>query len=143
MAMAELVARWSKDPSTQVGAVIVDPVRNCVLGTGYNGLARGVEDSEYRLRDRDTKYAMTTHAEVNALINSALWKSLHGSTLYVTPLPPCSTCAGILVGVGIRRVVWRNHPNPLTAEKWVASAQLSATIFGEAGVIFEELKYED
>ena len=40
--MAKLVASWSKDPSTQVGAIAV---RNrTVIAQGYNGFPRGVDD---------------------------------------------------------------------------------------------------
>lgn len=49
-------ATWSKDPSTQVGAVIVDQA-NCVVSLGYNGLPRGVSDRRDRLDDRLKKYA--------------------------------------------------------------------------------------
>jgi len=47
--MAAVVAEWSKDPSTKVGAVAVDPDSRAVLSTGYNGLPRGVED--YTVQD--------------------------------------------------------------------------------------------
>ena len=43
--MAKLVASWSKDPSTQVGAIAV---RNrTVIAQGYNGFPRGVDDHQY------------------------------------------------------------------------------------------------
>lgn len=38
--LARLVATWSKDPSTKVGAVIVRPYRT-VASVGFNGFARG------------------------------------------------------------------------------------------------------
>lgn len=41
--LAQLVASWSKDPSTQVGAVIVDANRR-VVSLGYNGPPRGTSD---------------------------------------------------------------------------------------------------
>ncbi|MEG1463000.1 MAG: cytidine deaminase, partial [Anaerorhabdus sp.] len=40
MGLAHLSALRSKDPSTQVGAVIVDST-NRVVSIGYNGLPRG------------------------------------------------------------------------------------------------------
>ena len=40
--LAQHVATWSKDPSTQVGAVLVDR-RMRVIGMGYNGFPRGYE----------------------------------------------------------------------------------------------------
>ena len=44
--MAKLVASWSKDPSTQVGAIAVRN-RN-VIAQGYNGFPRGTDDHERR-----------------------------------------------------------------------------------------------
>ena len=68
--LAEHVAGWSKDPSTQVGCVIVNDKR-VVVGLGYNGFPRGVEDTPERLNDRPTKYLMVQHAEVNAILNGS------------------------------------------------------------------------
>ena len=42
--MAKLVSTWSKDPSTRVGAVIVDP-SNRLVSVGYNGFPKGVTDN--------------------------------------------------------------------------------------------------
>ena len=53
--LAEHISKWSKDPSTKVGAVIVDSYRR-IVSTGYNGFPQGVMDSYDRLTDRDTKY---------------------------------------------------------------------------------------
>lgn len=44
MDLARLVAGWSKDPSTQVGAVIVDPDKR-IVSTGFNGFPRCVNDA--------------------------------------------------------------------------------------------------
>ncbi len=41
MSLAEHVATWSKDPSTQVGCVIVDK-QNRVVSLGFNGFPRGI-----------------------------------------------------------------------------------------------------
>ena len=54
-------ARMSKDPSSQVGAVIVRPDKT-VASTGWNGFPRGVEDNREHLRDRDEKYPRVIHA---------------------------------------------------------------------------------
>ncbi|HJU15367.1 MAG TPA: deaminase [Stellaceae bacterium] len=45
MALARQVSCWSKDPSTKVGAVIVDN-QGRVVALGYNGFPRKVEDVE-------------------------------------------------------------------------------------------------
>lgn len=129
LGLSRYVAARSKDPSTKVGAVIVRPNRT-VAATGYNGFARGVEDSADRLSDRPTKHAFTVHAEVNAIVTAR--EPLDGYTLYVTPFQPCSNCASVIVQSGIRRVV------VLLAKKddgtWKDSFQASEQILREGGV---------
>jgi len=57
MSLAEEVSKWSKDPSTQVGCILVKDRR--VISTGFNGLPRGISDSLDRLTNREIKYEMT------------------------------------------------------------------------------------
>ncbi|TXH14542.1 MAG: dCMP deaminase family protein [Hyphomicrobiaceae bacterium] len=132
--MAELVSRWSKDPSTQCGAVITDS-NHRVLGVGYNGFPRGVEDRPDRLNDRPTKYRMIIHAEVNAILNSI--SSVVGCTLYVIPLAPCSDCAKLVIQSGITRVVCPRMP--VGKERWQESVELTKQMFSEAGVVLDEI----
>lgn len=125
--MARFIAtKFSKDPSTKVGAVITRPDRT-VAGIGYNGLPRGVADDE-RLLDRELKYEMTVHAELNAILNCR--EPLAGYTLYVWPLPPCARCATAIIQAGIRRVVTPGCRN----ERWAASNALASQMMFEAGV---------
>jgi dCMP deaminase len=98
--LAKHVAQWSKDPSTKVGAVIVND-RRIVIGVGYNGFPRGVLDHEDRYNDRPTKYAHVVHAELNAIFNAT--ESVQGCTLYVT-LAPCNECAKAIIQSGITSV---------------------------------------
>lgn len=139
MALAQHVAGWSKDPSTKVGAVIADH-HNRILGVGYNGFARSIEDSPDRLDDRETKLALTIHAEANALLNST--GSVEGATLYCWPLPPCSACASLLVQRGIRRVVAPELSGKLL-ERWGASCVLALEVLLEAGVELVEVPSEE
>ena len=99
--MAKLVASWSKDPSTQVGAVAV---RNrTVIAQGYNGLPRGMRDTDDRLTVRPLKIKMIVHAEMNAIYNAAEnGVSLKDSTVYVVGLPVCQECAKGLIQVGVK-----------------------------------------
>jgi dCMP deaminase len=129
MDLAAHVATWSKDPSTQVGAVIVDDRKN-IVGIGYNGFARGVEDSEERYNDRPVKYSMVVHAEANAIINAN--KSVVGCTIYSYPLFTCNECAKLIINSGIVKVV-----SPLSAakaERWQSAYDTSLTMYEEAGV---------
>ena len=128
--LAQHIAQRSKDPSTKVGAVIVRPNRT-IASVGYNGFPRGVNDDE-RLNDRPYKYAMTVHAEANAILSAN--ERLDGCTLYVTPLSPCSSCASILIQSGIKRVVAYMPHQP---EHWADSFAIARTMLDEAGVHWE------
>ena len=99
--LAEHVASWSKDPSTKVGAVVVDEKKR-VVSLGYNGFPRGVLDIDSRYNDRDTKHLFVAHAERNALDNAPLM--VDGCTLYVSLLP-CNECAKSIIQKGIIKVV--------------------------------------
>ena len=131
MLMADQVAAWSKDPSTQIGAVAVNSKQQ-VLSTGYNGFPRGIVDKESRLIDRDTKLKYVVHAEMNAIFNATYnGVSLSGATMYVSGLPCCSQCALGLIQVGVSRVVMKGDPeNP----RWKDSWKLARTIFNEAKI---------
>ncbi len=127
--MASLVSTWSRDPSTQVGAVAVRDRR--ILATGYNGLPAGVADTPERLDNRELKLLLTSHAETNLLTYAARdGVSLAGSTVYVT-LWPCSHCAGQLINAGVVQVVIPNQEPP---ERWATSFSLARQMFHEAGV---------
>lgn len=133
--VAALVAGWSKDPSTRVGAVAVRNRR--ILATGYNGLPMGVADLSERLEQRELKLAMVTHAEANCITHAAqAGVSLTDATVYVAPFHPCSNCAGLLINSGITRVV---IPKTVVPERWQANFTLASTMFYEAGVELVEL----
>ena len=130
--LAKLVGSWSKDPSTQVGAVIVDDNKR-IVSIGFNGFPKGVKDSEKRLVDREEKYAIIVHAEANALMFANA--SVEGCTLYTWPFQPCSRCAGLIVQSGIKRVVSVVHDE----ERWKKNFHISREILHEAGIILELL----
>ena len=100
--LAKLVSLWSKDPSTKVGSVIVRPDKT-IASVGYNGFPKGIPDNPDWYDNRDIKYKVVKHAEENDILFSQ--QSLVDHTLYVYPLPPCSSCAGDIIQRGIKRVV--------------------------------------
>jgi dCMP deaminase len=133
MKLAREISTWSKDPSTKIGAVIVNDERR-ILATGYNGFPRGIEDTDERLKDREQKYPLIVHGEMNALMN-ALYSgvSVKGATIYVWGLPVCSECTKNVIQSGIKRVVilFPEH----APEKWQAQwNNLSKPMYEEAGV---------
>jgi len=127
--MANHLSLLSKDPSTKVGAVIFDDKRRLVSG-GYNGFPRGLEDSDARLNDRDTKLKMTLHAEQNAIAFATA--PLVGATLFCTH-PCCARCTAQIIQVGIRHVCWP-MPSPDFIERWRDDLVLANTMFEESGV---------
>lgn len=130
MRLAKEIASHSKDPSTQCGAVIVDPLRR-IVSTGYNGFARGVHDTEERLTNRDVKLRMVLHAEQNALLYAKT--DLTGHTLYVYPIPPCAHCAAMIIQSGITRVV-ATYPASDRHLRWQGDWVLAKEMYDEAGV---------
>jgi dCMP deaminase len=127
--MARHVALLSKDPSTKVGAVIFDDKKR-IVSAGYNGLPRGVHDSEDRLTNRDIKYKMILHAEINAL--SFATGPVEGSTLFCTH-PCCTQCAAQVIQRGVAHVCWPT-PDVEFVRRWSNDMTLSMEMFMEAGV---------
>ena len=131
LALAKEVASWSKDPSTQVGAVTVGSKKE-VLSQGFNGFPRGIVDSEDRYNNRETKYKYVVHAEMNAIYNATYsGVSLDGAVLYVYGLPICSECAKGIIQVGIKKVIIEKSKE---LDNWNESVALSQEMFDEAGV---------
>ena len=107
MGIALLSAQRSKDPSTQVGACIVDK-NNKVVSIGYNGMPRGVDDNAIPWghgHGIDSKYLYVCHAEFNAILNTRDGSALHGCRVYVT-LFPCNECAKAIVQTGIEEIIY-------------------------------------
>jgi dCMP deaminase len=133
--LAAEIAEFSKDPSTKVGCILVRDRR--IISTGYNGFPRGISDSFDRLLDRDKKYEMTVHAEINAVTTAALHGvSTEGSTAYVT-FQPCSRCAAVLINAGIREVYVT--ADTLIPDRWLDNMILAANLLKEAGILLETL----
>ena len=131
--MAKLVSTWSKDPSTKVGAVIVDS-DNTVISVGFNGLPRRIQDTDQRLNNRDIKLKMIIHAEINAIITAK--RPLNGATIYTYPFMSCSQCAGLIIQSGICRHISYKTNN----ERWKDSFYLALEMFDEARVIVNLLE---
>jgi len=107
MGVSILSGKRSKDPSTQVGACIIDTDKK-IIATGYNGAPRGIDDEDFPWSREgdflDTKYAYVCHAELNAILNSTR-ENLKDCTIYVA-LFPCNECAKSIIQSGIKKVVY-------------------------------------
>tara|TARA_B100001287_G_scaffold276422_1_gene287187 strand:- start:2565 stop:3023 length:459 start_codon:yes stop_codon:yes gene_type:complete len=132
--LAKHVSTWSKDPSKKIGAVAVGGQRQ-ILAQGYNGFPRGIDDANERYDNREEKYKLVVHAEMNVIYNASYnGVSLNGSTLYVHGLPVCSDCAKGVIQVGIKRVVMPSQDIP---DHWKQSWQKTKEMFNEAGIKWE------
>lgn len=135
--LARLVSTWSKDPSSQVGAVIVDDKKR-IVSVGFNGFPIGVNDSQERLNTREIKYELIVHAEANAILTAR--NNVSGCTIYVYPYLPCSRCAGAIIQSSIKRVVVEDRPIP---ERWLENFTLAKQILTEAGVQVDIVPLDD
>jgi dCMP deaminase len=129
MGVAILSSKRSKDPSTQVGACIVNKDKR-IVGIGYNGFPIGIDDDVFPWGKKgdyvDTKYPYVVHAEPNAILNATT--SLKDCTIYVT-LFPCCECAKLIIQSGIKEIVYLSDKYDGT-EGNIASKKL----FDECGV---------
>lgn len=134
--LAYLSALRSKDPSTQVGAVIVSP-ENRIVGIGYNGFPNGCNDDDFPWdRDgafQDTKYPYVVHAELNAILNSK--QDLRGCSIYVS-LFPCNECAKAIIQSGISKIVYESDKYSQTDGTLASKKMLIA-----ANVVLRQLPF--
>jgi len=136
MGVALLSARRSKDPSTQVGACIVNE-QNKIVGAGYNGLPLGCDDDEFPWEKQgdflDIKYPYICHAELNAILNN-IGMSLKGCKIY-TALFPCNECAKAIIQAGITELIY-------LSDKYEGSetARASKFMLNKSGVSYRQVE---
>lgn len=136
--LARLVSTWSKDPSTGCGAVIVDE-NNRIVSMGFNGLPQRLADTPERLNDRDSKYRLTVHAEINAIMFANRY--LDRCTIYVYPMAPCIRCTVQIIQSGICRVISIPLRDNLK-ERWGKDVEQTKEVLTEAGIKYFEVDYE-
>jgi len=129
--LAKNISEWSRDTSSQVGAVIVRPDRT-IASVGFNGFPRGVEDSPERISNRDTKLLYTIHAEMNAILSAK--EPLKGYSLFVWPFQPCAHCAASIIQSGIKEVYCPFNAHLDSYERWADSFKAALQMFDEAEV---------
>lgn len=131
--LARHISTWSKDPSTQCGAVIVRPDKT-VASVGFNGFPRGVTDRSDLLENREEKYKRVVHAEVNAVLHCAARPV--GCTLYTWPPgvgPTCERCATVVIQSGISQVIYVRDDTDF-AQRWAESCRVGLEMYRQAGV---------
>lgn len=138
--IAREISTWSKDPSKQIGAVAVSS-DNRIIATGYNGFPRNIIDRPELFEDKEKKYSLIIHAEMNLIMDaSRTSRSLEGSTLYVWGLIICPDCMKHVIAAGIRSVIFVNKYNdPYWNEEWKKSKDIiDETIPGS--IVYQEYK---
>lgn len=101
MSIAWAVSKKSKDPSTQVGCVIVSE-NNEPISFGYNGFIAGCDETCMTF-ERPYKDMLSVHAEMNALIFAKC--SLKNAKVYCTHIS-CENCMKHLLQAGVREIVY-------------------------------------
>lgn len=128
--LAKFISGWSKDPSTKVGAVLVDNKKR-VISHGFNGLPQNIEDSEYYLNNRDLKYKTIIHAETNAIWSAN--RDIENCIIYTYPFMPCSNCASVLIQYGIIRIV-----APINKEeRWADNFVITKNLLNESNILLD------
>jgi len=126
--LTKLVASWSKDNSTKVGAVIVDN-KNRIVSLGYNGLPRGINREEFFTASRTKKLRSFIHAEENAILFAR--GNTEGHSIYIWPFLSCAKCSSLIIQAGIKRIVTPDATGP---ERWAEEFITSKELLKEAGV---------
>jgi dCMP deaminase len=103
LGLAKVVSQRSHDIQTQHGCVITDE-HNRILGIGYNGFPRNLDDSALP-NTRPDKYPWMIHAERNALSNCTIRPE--NGIAYVTG-QCCNDCVMALWQEGVRKVIMMN-----------------------------------
>jgi len=132
LGLSEHISRWSKDPSTKVGAIITNDIK--IVSVGFNGLPQSVKDYPEILEVRNLKYKHIIHAETNAIL--AAKTDLTGCTIYTFPFLPCTRCASMVAQSGISRVVSITCQN----NRWKKTLDESRHFMGLCGL--EVVEYE-
>jgi dCMP deaminase len=100
LGLAKVASQRSHDIHTQHGCVITDR-SNRILGVGYNGFPKGLDDS-YLPLTRPEKYAWMIHAERNALSNCVVRPD--NGIAYVTG-QCCNDCVMALWQEGVTQII--------------------------------------
>lgn len=105
MDIAKVVSQRSSCLRKKVGAVLIK--NNHILGTGYNGAAKGQDSCQEVGCDMVAEHCVRTiHSEVNAVISAAVnGVSTRGATLYTTA-KPCFRCYGFLKNAEIDLIMY-------------------------------------
>jgi len=137
MGIAKVVALRSNCIKRKVAAVLVKDKR--IIATGYNGTPRGIKNcseggcarcNNIEVSGKGLSECVCSHAEENAIVQSAYHGvNIKDAVLYTT-FSPCLTCTKMIINAGIREVVY-NLAYPL--------GDVSLQLLAEAGIKISKL----
>lgn len=126
-------ARFSLDPSTQVGAVFVVPSGAGVVLRDHNGVPSRLRGAGYPLNENDKNYC-TEHAE-----RRLLFKSIQNRipseplTMYCT-WASCAECARTMIQFGVSKVVTFSALVEKTPDRWSDSIRNGIRMLTDCGI---------
>ena len=139
MGIAVLSAKRSKDPSTQVGACIVNKDKR-IISVGYNGMPRCCSDDEFPWDKNDnpldSKYLYVCHAELNAILNCD--RGNVRDCICYTTLFPCNECAKAIIQSGMSEVVYMedkyaDSDSVIASKKMFDTAGVKYRLYNKSG----------
>ena len=139
MGIAVLSAKRSKDPSTQVGACIVNKDKR-IISVGYNGMPRCCSDDEFPWDNNenplDSKYLYVCHAELNAILNCD--RGNVRDCICYTTLFPCNECAKAIIQSGMSEVVYMedkyaDSDSVIASKKMFDTAGVKYRLYNKSG----------
>lgn len=131
--MAETIAKFSRDPSTKVGAIIVDALWRPV-SWGYNGFPSGMSDEKEWYENREMKLERVIHAELNAILNMKNNTGLYENVMVCTH-HPCHRCMTAIIQAKIKTVYYIERPQWETKDSnLIKSLELSKQFAKEANL---------
>ena len=143
MGIAVLSALRSKDPSTQVGACLVDNYDR-VLSISYNGTPNGMSDDflPWASFGEETGDLLTTkdpyivHAEMNIFDNyKGFPEDLHKAKLYLI-YSPCIACSKRISALEVAKVIYlreytKNNMSEIS-KRWLDRSNTTSKLYNES-----------
>ena len=124
--------KYSNDPTTQNGAILVHPSGGVVIG-GANCLPKGIKDKPERWK-QDKKYYFVEHAERNVIYKAAQKGiSTHGLFMFC-PFFSCPDCARAIIQCGIVKIVGHKQFFNMANDRWKDPCRIGIEILRESGV---------
>lgn len=135
--MAYAAATNSRDPSTQIGAMLVnseEPEDSKCHVLAANNFPFGINDKLADRWERPLKYSYVEHAERNVIFAAARrGVQTMALTMYAT-WAACAECSRAIIQAGIYEVVCHTTQAYEQSERWKESVKLGRALLAEGNV---------